>query len=232
LLPQIAAEFQLGTCTETFALSVALWDRCITSPKLTTLQRECYELPMACFLLAVKFSDGCPPRLEDLCGALQGVAANPRAVEVLEMAVLEALEWKVDTVTVTHLLLQAVLLLPAGLRETWRASMRPHVDACHVKGLTSDQKASTAAAAIIGIVAHTSGLTEECMASWLPAALTPPLDALASGAEGGGGVSARDRETLACMEELRRALPLALPQEAGRAAPLPWELGLVGAAGG
>jgi hypothetical protein len=190
---------------------------------------------MACFLLAIKFSDGCPPRLEDLCGALQGVAANPRAVEVLESAVLEALEWKVDTVTVTHLLRQAVLLLPAGLRETWKASMRPHMDACHVKGLTSDQKASTAAAAIIGIVAHTSGLTEECMASWLPAALTPPLDTLlragASGA-GGGGVSARDRETLVCMEELWRARPLAIPQEVDRAAPLPWDFALVGAAGG
>ena len=194
---------------------------------------------MACFLLALKFSDGCPPQVEDLCRALlgQGVAANPRAVEALELAVLAALQWKVDTVTVTQLLLQSVLLLPAGLRETWTAAMRPHVDAYHVKGLTTDQKASTAAAAITGIVAHTAGISGECMAPWLPAALTPPLDALlragASGAgvqqgnswsggcgqavthpmspltslaaarlQGGEGLSARDRTTLACMEDI------------------------------
>ncbi|KAJ1487284.1 hypothetical protein T484DRAFT_2020020 [Baffinella frigidus] len=233
VLFELATEFRVDTCSEIFALGVALLDRCITTPKLPTLQRECYELPMVCFLLALKFSDGCPPLLDHLCLALVGIEADPRAVAALEGAVLEALQWKIDTVTVTHLLLQAFQLLPAGQRDTWRASMTEHVDIFHAQCMTTDFRASTAAAAIIGNLAHSAGLTEACLAPWLPAALTPPLDALlraeadtgvagagivgragnvgVAGAvsEGGGvgAVSAMQGETLACMHELRHALP-------------------------
>jgi len=183
----------------------------MTTPKLTSLQRECYELPMVCFLLAIKFSDGCPPLLDHLCLSLafEGIEADKRALAALESAVLAALQWRVDTVTVTHLLLQALQLLPAGQRDSWRASMSTHVNAFHAECMTTDFRASTAAAAIIGIVAHTAGLSEECLAPWLPHALTPPLDALGGAAE----VSAAQRETLACMQEVRRALPPDAPHD-------------------
>ncbi|KAJ1487283.1 hypothetical protein T484DRAFT_1889448 [Baffinella frigidus] len=226
VLFELATVFGVDTCSEIFALGVALLDRCITTPNLTAHQRECYELPMVCFLLALKFADGCPPLLEDLCISLEGIEADPRAVEALEGAVLAALQWQIDTVTVTHLLLQALQLVPFPLRDTWQASMRKHVDIFHASCMTTDFRASTAAAAIIGIVAGTVGLTEECLVPWLPAALTPPLDALlraearvggagagivggagALSERGAGAVSAMQGETLACMHELRRALP-------------------------
>jgi hypothetical protein len=198
---EIATEFRVSTCGEGFALSVALFDRCITEPKLTTLQRECYELPMVCFLLAMKFADGCPPRLVDLCRSVARSRVEVRGVEVLEKAVLSALKWNIDTVTVTHLLLQAEQLLPADLRtDTWSASICQHVDVYHAHCISTDRRASTAAAAILGIVARAEGVAVERLASWLPKALTPPLHALTSG----GGGSAGQRETLECMEVLAR----------------------------
>ena len=200
LLFEIATEFRVSTCSEGFALSVALFDRCITEPKFTTLQRECYELPMVCFLLAIKFADGCPPRLVDLCRSVARSRVEARGVEVLEKAVLSALKWNIDTVTVTHLLLQAVQLLPADLRtDTWRASIPQHVDVYHAHCVSTDRRASTAAAAILGIVARAAGVAVARLASWLPEALSPPLDG-----RGGGALSAGQRETLECMEELAR----------------------------
>ena len=73
----VASQFRISTCTEAFALSVALFDRCTTAPELTTLQRECCELPMASFLLRIKFLDGCPPRLVDLYRAVGGIEVEP-----------------------------------------------------------------------------------------------------------------------------------------------------------
>jgi hypothetical protein len=130
-------------------------------------------------------------------------------VEVLEKAVLSALQWNIDTVTVAHLLLQAVQLLPAGLRSTWIVSIRPHLDVYHTHSISTERRASTAAAAILGLVALEAGLTEACLALWLPEPLTPPLDALTGGGltrARGVALSARQHETLACIEELQRAL--------------------------
>ena len=194
---------------------MVLFDRCTTAPEITALHRDCYELPMACFLLAIKFSDGFPPRLVDLCRAVEGIEVSSRNVEVLETAVLSALQWNIDTVTVAHLLLQAVQLLPTGLRGAWTASIRPHLDVYHTHSVSTEHRASTAAAAILGLVALAAGFTEARLARWLPEALTPPLDALARGTAGVGALSARQKETLACIEEQQRALSRASTPKKG-----------------
>lgn len=168
---------------------MALFDRCIAAPELTTLQRECYELPMVCFLIALKFSDGCPPLLEDLCRSVKGISSDPHTVQDLEHSVLVALHWKIDIVTITHLTGQAVQLLPADRRDTWRASIRQHVDVYHAQCISTDHRASTAAAAIIGAVAHAEGLDM----SWLLRIL---------GVRGAEEVSAMQR----LAQELRSAL--------------------------
>ncbi|KAJ1477833.1 hypothetical protein T484DRAFT_1819780 [Baffinella frigidus] len=248
ILFTLANLFGVDTSTDAFALSVSLLQRCLTTPKLSHEQRSSLELPLACFLLATKYADGRPPGLTDLCACLPGVDIHPRTVCDLELAVLQALNWKIDTVCAAHILRQAVSLAPPQIIHAWRASLHFHLDLYHAD-VSSDfahHRQSAAASGIIALVAHKAGYDAQSLAAWLPHEMLPPLHrmaesdaagrdtpsgALGEGVEGvcgggaeGGGAARRERETLWCVGALRGALAVAEPdviqREASASPPL------------
>ncbi|KAJ1466662.1 hypothetical protein T484DRAFT_1922139 [Baffinella frigidus] len=242
ILYMVAAHFNVDTSTEAFALAVALLERCLKTLKLTEEQRGSLELPLVCFQISLKFTDGCPPLLSDLSSCITGVVVHTKTVGDLEIAVLDALKWRVGTVTAAQIIREALSLSPASLREQWRSSLHFHIELYH-KTIPSDSpshRPSATVSALIGIVAHKAGYDAEALESWLPPALMPPLqvaDSLrvddatfdtpsggAGGGVGGDDAARRARETLWVVRALRGALALSEPdvieREASTSPPL------------
>jgi len=201
---QLATIFQISTSSEAFALSVALFHRCLTTLTLMAEQRESYELPMVCFQLAVKFADGCPPLLKDLCRCFEGIEIDARDATQLEVDILSALDWNIDMVTVTQVLKQALALSPLSLREVWRSSMGEYLDLFHDR-VSTDYGAAAVASAIIAAMVVDAGLGIEVLAGWLPASLMPPLDHLNKSSVGSEEtLTERQREIIEVAMLLRR----------------------------
>ncbi|KAJ1463609.1 hypothetical protein T484DRAFT_3628192, partial [Baffinella frigidus] len=187
--------------------------------------------------------DGCPPLLSDLCACITGVVVHTKTIGDLEIAVLDALKWRVGTVTAAQIIREALSLSPASLREQWRSSLHFHLELYHSSIPSDSHLPSAAASALIGIVAHKAGYDAEEFESWLPPALMPPLHRMAeadaaaardatfdtpSGGAGrgfwGGDSPEREIQTMWCVSAVRSALALSEPgvkkREASTSPPL------------
>ena len=104
--------YQIELSSRAFGLAMNLLHRALALPKFHDQVALDPALPLACCSLGIKWECAAPANTKDLCRLAEkmGIALEDQALVQMELSLVEALNWRIDAVTPSHLLANIQLL--------------------------------------------------------------------------------------------------------------------------
>jgi len=104
--------YQIETSSHAFGLATNLLHRALALPKFRDQAALDTALPLACCSLGIKWECAAPANIKDLCRLAEkmGIVLEGQALVLMELSLVEALNWSIDAVTPSHLLANIQLL--------------------------------------------------------------------------------------------------------------------------